>query len=519
MYENTSITQQPQNSPAAVADKAKPAQELDEQTRELIDRFPIQLKLSVGAVNDPLEHEADAMADKVMRMPETPFVRRKSNCSNCDYDDEHVHLKPLASRVTPFIQAKSNGETAVSDSVSGRITSATGGGCPMETGTKNFMESRFGADFSDVKIHTGDEPAQLNRSLDAKAFTVSNNIFFNNGQYQPETDAGKHLLAHELTHTLQQSGNAGSNSSAVIRRTPASDAKALAKQIHDAFSAAKVDDTVVLTALGTLARDATKAGLLKTSYKADYTTELEADIKLKVSAANLSRALFLLNAPPANTSVVSSTTVDKVGTEDHKATNVGGGTVSVHTGTDYTSGTSYVGGFSVGYSGSKASESRYFQTLWSEIISTQPDKTETKVNKTGLPLGGGMTMDLTTTGNPKYKIDSGSGTSPFYEANGTNIRTAAGVTDYDRPSEFSDIILKQFDAGATKVVEIDHFDDFLVQEEKAIYQVSLYVKCVYTSKTAVTRSTKFVSGAAITALPPDIKKQLVKEYPKFEYIT
>jgi hypothetical protein len=69
------------------------------------------------------------------------------------------------------------------------------------------MESRFGADFSNVKIHTGNEPEQLNRSLNAKAFTVSNNIYFNTGQYQPETDGGKHLLAHELTHVVQQ-GNA-----------------------------------------------------------------------------------------------------------------------------------------------------------------------------------------------------------------------------------------------------------------------------------------------------------------------
>lgn len=518
MHDNNSITNQSYSGAAVANDVAPASEQQPDAGSELIDRFPIQLKLSVGATNDPLEYEADAMADKVMRTPEKTFVQQKADCSNCD--DGHIHLKPLASQISPFIQAKSNGEAAVSDSVSGRIQSSMGGGSQMEGSTKNFMESRFGADFSDVKIHTGDEPAQLNRSLDAKAFTVNNNIFFNSGQYQPETDAGKHLLAHELTHTIQQSGYGGANSNAVVRRTPADEAKALAKQIHDAFSAAKVDDAAVLTSLGTLGRDATKASLLKTSYKTDYNTELEADIKLKVSAVNLSRALFLLNAPPANTSIVSSTTVDKAGTEDHKAANIGGGTVSVRTGVDYTSGTSYKGGFSVGYSGSKAAESRYFQTLWSEIISTQPDKTETRVNKTGLPLGNSMTMDLTTNINkPNYKIDSGSASSPFYEANGTNIRTAAGVTDYDRPSEFSDIILKQFDAGATKVVEIDHFDDFLVQEEKAIYQVSLYVQWVYTSKTAISRSTKFVAGVAITALPPDIKKQLVKEYPKFEYIT
>jgi hypothetical protein len=208
MHENTQIANQPQISPAALANEAMqlPNGQSDLET-ELNERLPIQLKLSVGAANDPLEYEADAMADKVMRMPETSFIQRKAGCSCSDYDDEHVRLKPLASQITPFIQAKENSTSAVSDAVSGKIKSSMGGGNPMQSSTKSFMESRFGTDFSDVKIHNGEESAELNRSLNAKAFTVSNNIYFNNGQYQPETDAGKHLLAHELTHVVQQNGS------------------------------------------------------------------------------------------------------------------------------------------------------------------------------------------------------------------------------------------------------------------------------------------------------------------------
>ncbi|GAA4316902.1 hypothetical protein GCM10023149_14200 [Mucilaginibacter gynuensis] len=169
----------------------------------------IQRKLSVGAENDPLEHEADAMADKVMRMPNTAAIQRKSASGpGPGYDDERVRLKPLASQITPFIQTKSKGESTVSDAVSGRIRSSMGGGSQMADGTKSFMESRFGTSFSDVNIHNGEESTQLNRSLNAKAFTVGNNIYFNKGQYQPETDSGKHLLAHELTHVVQQKGGA-----------------------------------------------------------------------------------------------------------------------------------------------------------------------------------------------------------------------------------------------------------------------------------------------------------------------
>ncbi|MDB5086629.1 MAG: hypothetical protein JWR09_623 [Mucilaginibacter sp.] len=205
MHENTSIANQSQSSPVAAANETvhSSPEQLDPDT-ELTERLPIQLKLSVGAVDDPLEYEADAMADKVMRMPETSFIQRKCSCA--DRDDEHVRLKPLASQITPFIQAKSDGAGPVSDSVSGRIKSSMGGGSPMQSNTKSFMESRFGTDFSDVKIHNGGESTELNRSLNAKAFTISNNIYFNNGQYQPETDSGKHLLAHELTHVVQQQG-------------------------------------------------------------------------------------------------------------------------------------------------------------------------------------------------------------------------------------------------------------------------------------------------------------------------
>jgi len=283
MHENAAIANQPQSSPAAVTNEVKPLKETNEAEPELIDRFPVQLKLSVGAPDDPMEHEADAMAEQVMRMPEssfsersrsagsnavdeqvrlkplasqiTPFVQRCSTCgdydddhvqlkpfsphpASCayvdDYDDEHVQLKPISAGVTPFIQrcgggcsaqddervqlkphsqqisplvqAKSDGASSASDSVSSRIKSSMGGGSPMQSDTKNFMESRFGADFSDVKIHSGEESTQLNQALNAKAFAVSNNIYFNSGQYQPETDSGKRLLAHELTHVLQQSG-------------------------------------------------------------------------------------------------------------------------------------------------------------------------------------------------------------------------------------------------------------------------------------------------------------------------
>ena len=165
----------------------------------LLSQLAIQCKLSVGAPDDPLEQEADNMADTVMRMPEPSFIQRK--CAHCE-EEEQAQRKPL----TSFIQKKAteSSSSPVSETVSSGIQSSQGGGSPMPSPTQHFMESRFGADFSGVRIHAGEQAAQLSQSLNAQAFTVGNDIYFNNGQYAPESTQGKHLLAHELTHTLQQ---------------------------------------------------------------------------------------------------------------------------------------------------------------------------------------------------------------------------------------------------------------------------------------------------------------------------
>ena len=77
-------------------------------------------------------------------------------------------------------------------------------GTPLPAHTRTFMESRFGADFNDVKIHTDANAVQLNKTLNAQAFTLDHDIYFNSGKFNTETDSGNHLLAHELAHVVQQ---------------------------------------------------------------------------------------------------------------------------------------------------------------------------------------------------------------------------------------------------------------------------------------------------------------------------
>jgi hypothetical protein len=90
-------------------------------------------------------------------------------------------------------------------------------GQPLDTATRSFMESRFGHDFSGVRIHTDARASESAREVNALAYTVGRNVVFGAGQYAPQTEAGRHLLAHELTHVLQQRSD---DHSGVAHRQP-----------------------------------------------------------------------------------------------------------------------------------------------------------------------------------------------------------------------------------------------------------------------------------------------------------
>ncbi|NJO00902.1 MAG: DUF4157 domain-containing protein [Bacteroidia bacterium] len=94
--------------------------------------------------------------------------------------------------------------STASSQLESQINSSKGGGSPLDAQTQSFMSDRFGADFSGVRIHTSSESVQMNQALGARAFTVGNDVHFNQGQYNPGSTEGKKLLAHELVHTVQQ---------------------------------------------------------------------------------------------------------------------------------------------------------------------------------------------------------------------------------------------------------------------------------------------------------------------------
>ncbi|MDQ6868146.1 MAG: DUF4157 domain-containing protein [Pseudomonadota bacterium] len=160
---------------------------------------PIQAKLKVGAVNDPLEHEADRVADQVMRMPApgvsvaaaSPQLSRK--CDACE-EEEKLQKKPAGP------QAATNEAPA---SVHEVLRSP---GQPLDVPTRAFLEPGFGHDFSKVRVHT-DAAAQVSAAAEgALAYTAGCDVVFGAGQYRPHTVAGRWLIAHELAHVIQQQG-------------------------------------------------------------------------------------------------------------------------------------------------------------------------------------------------------------------------------------------------------------------------------------------------------------------------
>lgn len=161
----------------------------------------VQPKLKVNEPDDAFEQEADEMAEAVLRQPmpaPPPPDDEGGDEANQANGPAHANL-PVVQR-----QGDGLGGQMVSADVEQRITGLDGGGAPLPDQERQFFESRMGADFSNVRLHTDDSAAQLSQDLNARAFTVGPNIAFGEGEYQPGSPAGRELLAHELTHTIQQ---------------------------------------------------------------------------------------------------------------------------------------------------------------------------------------------------------------------------------------------------------------------------------------------------------------------------
>ena len=202
---------------------------MDAPTAPSPSALGVQAKLTIGEPNDRYEQEADRVAAQVMSMaPPAPIAQRQVEAE----DPDEIQTKPLAETITPLVQRSvQRQETEEEDldaiqakwetcepeepiqraatdmaqaqpDLESRLNGSKGRGSSLPEDVQSFMEPRFGADFSQVRVHTGSESVQMSEEIGAQAFTHRNDIYFGAGKSPANSD----LTAHELTHVVQQTG-------------------------------------------------------------------------------------------------------------------------------------------------------------------------------------------------------------------------------------------------------------------------------------------------------------------------
>jgi Domain of unknown function (DUF4157) len=250
-----STVSRPFQLPTAVSEAApidvQAKRERDRQFDQAMMNLAIQPKVAIGQPNDQYEQEADQVADQVMSMPDgVNSVQRQAE----QPEEEELHMKPIASTITPLVQretqpeeeeeiqtkslvqreeipedeepiqakprvqreevpaeeeepiqtkaAAGNTHLTAGHQFESALGASKSGGSPLPEPVRSFMEPRFGADFSGVRVHTGEESVQMSRAIGAQAFTHGSDVYYGEGK-APGNDA---LTAHELTHVVQQTG-------------------------------------------------------------------------------------------------------------------------------------------------------------------------------------------------------------------------------------------------------------------------------------------------------------------------
>lgn len=253
----------------------------NQSVQRLLESGVIQAKLRIGSPNDIYEQEADRVADQVLRMPGiscpeceeeregiiqtkplaeqiTPLIQRQTE----EEEEEKIQTRPIDGRVnqvvqrqkkeeeellrpypfselmTPLVQRQIEEEeekkkeeeeilrkerypsqsAEITSDLETYIHSLKGGGQPLPESERVFFEPRFGYDFSQLRIHTDPQASRLTKAVNARAFTLGPNIIFGAGQYRPGSVDGQRLLAHELTHVVQQNWSHPSDSTQTLQR-------------------------------------------------------------------------------------------------------------------------------------------------------------------------------------------------------------------------------------------------------------------------------------------------------------
>jgi Domain of unknown function (DUF4157) len=334
-----------------------------------------------------------------------------------------------------------------------------------------------------------------------------------------DADLRKQLTAVQLPLALELLGTSPAHQTIGAAPSTAAQFDATARRLNAALTSKTIDQSAIFAALLPLNRNASLSTQLKTAYKQLTTRALEDDLNAKLSGTRLAYALYLLNAPPP--AAASGSFQTTAGTGKPPAAPppaVEGGQVSALTEVQY--GTPSAPGslsFAVSYTGGLAPESRWLQFIWREMEVTAKDGTKTKVDD---PIQiGARSYKFTKQGPPVYSVDSRSPSDPFYEASTSTSRREPNLTLIgDAPTPIKKSVDAAFAAGAASLVSTAHFDIYLIRDYRTLYHIAIDVDHPFRDKDHHTTHRNIKTTELVSALPSEMKKALVTDYPAFSYI-
>lgn len=208
-HAGTTTQQRTPNVQAMCADcKEKGVQRMADEEESQVQKMEeeeVQMKQEEEPEVQMVEEEE--VQAKQEEEPEVQLMEEEEVQAKEDEEPEVQAMEEEEIQTKPQLMHKStNGRNVGTSTLATQLSNSRGSGRPMAAGLQAKMGNAFGQDFGGVRVHTGSRAAEMNKGLRARAFTHGSDIYFNNGEYRPESTAGQRLLAHELTHVVQQGG-------------------------------------------------------------------------------------------------------------------------------------------------------------------------------------------------------------------------------------------------------------------------------------------------------------------------
>ncbi len=354
--ETESIRRQPEEEeetlqPKPIAEQIIPLiqrQEEEPEEKEPEEEEPIQTKPVAEGITPEVQRQEEEPEEE--EEEEEPVLRQEEEPE----EEEDIQAKPIVEHITPLVQRQeeepekeeeeeaiqpegdSSSTAEVTPDIESNLNSLKERGQPLPESTRKYFETRFGYSFNQIRVHNNSQAANIARSINAKAFTTGKDIVFGTGQYSPETSGGRRLLAHELTHVVQQSPLAkkpsGSNeenrqrekkpsfahrqpSINIVENSAATSVSRqavsppewkaygdeyteYAKRIYEAVSGIGTDEEAIYEVLQKVQGRPVHIANLKDAYLKRYGIKLVAELRDEMSGDELGYALALLDHKP-----------------------------------------------------------------------------------------------------------------------------------------------------------------------------------------------------------------------------